>query len=49
MYGRVLVAEQKDIVITGRDGRQFRPKPNSTGNPGSMLTVVTDALPDKVQ
>jgi putative SOS response-associated peptidase YedK len=49
MCGRVLVGEQKDIVITGRDGRQFKPKPNSTGNPGSMLTVVTDALPDKVQ
>ena len=49
MCGRVLVGEQKDIVITGRDGRQFKPKPNTTGNPGSMLTVVTDALPDKVQ
>jgi len=49
MCGRVLVGEQKDILITGRDGRQFKPKPNSTGNPGSMLTVVTDSLPDKVQ
>ena len=49
MCGRVLVSENKDIVITGRDGRQFSPKPNSTGNPGSMLPVVTDAMPDKVQ
>lgn len=49
MCGRVLVGEQKDILITGRDGRQFKPKPNAGGNPGSMLTVVTDALPDKVQ
>ncbi|GAB3921898.1 SOS response-associated peptidase [Mucilaginibacter myungsuensis] len=49
MCGRVLVGEQKDIVITGRDGRQFKPKPNGTGNPGSMLPVVTDAMPDKVQ
>jgi putative SOS response-associated peptidase YedK len=49
MCGRVLVGEQKDVVITGRDGRQFKPKPNASGNPGSMLTVVTDVLPDKVQ
>ena len=49
MCGRVLVGEQKDIMITGRDGRQFTPKPNNTGNPGSMLPVVTDAMPDKVQ
>src|ERR1700760_3459847 len=49
MCGRVLVGENKDIIITGRDGRQFTPKPNSTGNPGSMLPVVTDAMPDKVQ
>jgi putative SOS response-associated peptidase YedK len=49
MCGRVFVGEQKDIVITGRDGRQFKPKPNGTGNPGSMLPVVTDAMPDKVQ
>jgi putative SOS response-associated peptidase YedK len=49
MCGRVLVGEQKDILITGRDGRQFKPKPNGTGNPGSMLPVVTDAMPDKVQ
>jgi putative SOS response-associated peptidase YedK len=49
MCGRVLVSENKDILITGRDGRQFKPKPNSTGNPGSMLPVVTDAMPDKVQ
>jgi putative SOS response-associated peptidase YedK len=49
MCGRVLISETKDVVITGRDGRQFTPKPNSTGNPGSMLPVVTDAMPDKVQ
>ncbi|MBB5394262.1 SOS response-associated peptidase [Mucilaginibacter sp. AK015] len=49
MCGRVLVSENKDILITGRDGRQFTPKANSTGNPGSMLPVVTDAMPDKVQ
>jgi putative SOS response-associated peptidase YedK len=49
MCGRVLVGEQKDILITGRDGRQFKPKPNTGGNPGSMLAVVTDAMPDKVQ
>lgn len=49
MCGRVLVGEQKDILITSRDGRQFKPKPNTTGNPGSMLPVVTDAMPDKVQ
>ncbi|QHS57324.1 SOS response-associated peptidase [Mucilaginibacter sp. 14171R-50] len=49
MCGRVLVSENKDILITGRDGRQFTPKANSTGNPGAMLPVVTDAMPDKVQ
>lgn len=49
MCGRVLIGESKDLVITGRDGKKFSPKPNSTGNPGSMLPVVTDAMPDKVQ
>lgn len=49
MCGRVLVSENKDIVITGRDGRKFSPKANAAGNPGSMLPVVTDAMPDKVQ
>ena len=49
MCGRVLVGENKDILITGRDGRQFAPKANTAGNPGSMLPVVTDAMPDKVQ
>lgn len=49
MCGRVLLGEQKDILITGRDGREFAPKPNAAGNPGSMLPVVTDAMPDKVQ
>jgi len=49
MCGRVLVGENKDIVITGRDGRKFSPKANAAGNPGSMLPVVTDAMPDKVQ
>lgn len=49
MCGRVLVGEQKDILITGRDGRKFTPKPNTSGNPGAILPVVTDAMPDKVQ
>jgi putative SOS response-associated peptidase YedK len=49
MCGRVLIGEYKDIVITGRDGRKFTPKPNTTGNPGTMLPVVTDTMPDKVQ
>ena len=49
MCGRVLIGENKDILITGRDGRQFKPKANTAGNPGSMLPVVTDAMPDKVQ
>jgi putative SOS response-associated peptidase YedK len=49
MCGRVLIGENKDRVITGRNGRQFSPKANSTGNPGFMLPVVTDAMPDKVQ
>jgi putative SOS response-associated peptidase YedK len=49
MCGRVLIGENKDIIITGRDGRKFSPKANSSGNPGSMLPVVTDAMPDKVQ
>lgn len=49
MCGRVLIGENKDIVITGRDGREFKPKTNTPGNPGSVLPVVTDAMPDKVQ
>jgi len=49
MCGRVEIGEQKDIIITGRDGRQYQPKNKSNGNPGSMLPVVTDALPNKVQ
>jgi putative SOS response-associated peptidase YedK len=49
MCGRVLIGENKDVVITGRDGRKYQPKPNGTGNPGSMLPVVTDAMPGKVQ
>ena len=49
MCGRVLIGENKDIVITSRDGRQFTPKANTAGNPGSMLPVVTDNIPDKVQ
>jgi len=49
MCGRVLIGENKDLVITGRDGKQFTPKANASGNPGSMLPVVTDAMPDKVQ
>ena len=49
MCGHVEIGEQKDIMITGRDGRTFKPKSNSGGNPGSMLPVVTDAMPGKVQ
>jgi putative SOS response-associated peptidase YedK len=49
MCGHIEIGEQKDIVITGRDGRKYTPKNKSTGNPGAMLPVVTDAMPGKVQ
>lgn len=49
MCGRVLIGEQKDLLITSRNGQQFKAKSNAAGNPGSVLPVVTDALPDKVQ
>ncbi|WP_374951551.1 SOS response-associated peptidase [Mucilaginibacter sp.] len=49
MCGHVEIGEQKDIKIITRDGGAYTPKSNSSGNPGSMLPVVTDAMPDKVQ
>ena len=49
MCGRVLVGENKDLVIAGGNGQQFKAKSSGSGNPGSMLPVVTDAMPDKVQ
>lgn len=49
MCGHIEIGEQKDIIITGRDGRQYKPKNTGGGNPGSMLPVVTDAQPNKVQ
>ncbi|MES2454905.1 MAG: SOS response-associated peptidase family protein [Bacteroidota bacterium] len=49
MCGQVEIGEQKDIKIIKRDGAAYTPKNNSAGNPGSMLPVVTDAVPDKVQ
>lgn len=49
MCGHVEIGEQKDIKIIKRDGASYTPKSNSAGNPGSMLPVVTDAIPDKVQ
>jgi putative SOS response-associated peptidase YedK len=49
MCGHVEIGEQKDIKIYTRDGGSYTPKENSSGNPGSMLPVVTDAMPDKVQ
>jgi putative SOS response-associated peptidase YedK len=49
MCGHVEIGEQNDIKIITRDGGSYKPKSNSTGNPGSMLPVVTDAMPGKVQ
>jgi len=49
MCGHVEIGEQKDIKIYTRDGGSYTPKSNAAGNPGSMLPVVTDATPDKVQ
>jgi putative SOS response-associated peptidase YedK len=49
MCGHVEIGEQKDIKIITRDGGSYTPKSNGSGNPGSMLPVVTDAMPDKVQ
>jgi putative SOS response-associated peptidase YedK len=48
MCGHVEIGEQKDMKIVKRDGSAYTSK-NTSGNPGSMLPVVTDALPDKVQ
>ncbi|RZK77128.1 MAG: hypothetical protein EOO92_13470 [Pedobacter sp.] len=49
MCGHVEIGEQKDIKIIKRDGGSYTAKKNLSGNPGSMLPVVTDAVPDKVQ
>ncbi|GAB3934836.1 SOS response-associated peptidase family protein [Mucilaginibacter myungsuensis] len=49
MCGHVEIGEQKDIKIITRDGGSYTPKNSGGGNPGSMLPVVTDAMPDKVQ
>ncbi|RFZ91298.1 hypothetical protein D0C36_20425 [Mucilaginibacter conchicola] len=49
MCGHVEIGEQKDIQIIKRDGGSYSAKSNSAGNPGSMMPVVTDANPEKVQ
>jgi putative SOS response-associated peptidase YedK len=49
MCGHVEIGEQKDLKVITRDGGSYQPKSNGTGNPGSMLPVVTDAMPGKVQ
>src|SRR5689334_22035060 len=49
MCGHVEIGEQKDIKIITRDGGSYTPKSNGAGSPGSMLPVVTDAMPDRVQ
>ncbi|MFD0749134.1 SOS response-associated peptidase family protein [Mucilaginibacter calamicampi] len=48
MCGHVEIGEQKDIKIIKRDGSSYTAK-TAGGNPGSMLPVVTDAMPSKVQ
>ncbi|MFD0793728.1 SOS response-associated peptidase family protein [Mucilaginibacter litoreus] len=49
MCGHVEIGEQKDIKIIKRDGSAYTPKNNNGASAGSMLPVVTDAMPDKVQ
>ncbi|MFD0748837.1 SOS response-associated peptidase family protein [Mucilaginibacter calamicampi] len=49
MCGHVEIGEQKDVKIITRDGGSYTAKNNGSGNPGSMLPVVTDAAPDRVQ
>ena len=51
MCGRVLISELKDKNQTGirGDAAQGGAKKGATGNPGSLLPVVTDGLPTKVQ
>lgn len=49
MCGHVEIGEQKDLNIVKRDGSSYKFKTNGEGNPGSMLPVVTDAMPGKVQ
>ncbi len=49
MCGHVDIGEQKDFKIIARDGSSYTPRSESGGKPGSMLPVVTDAMPTKVQ
>lgn len=52
MCGRVLIGENKEIERQGGIRRETDPgkvSKTSTGNPGSLLPVVTDAMPAKVQ
>lgn len=49
MCGHVDIGEQKDLKIIKKDGGAYTAKSNTAGNPGSMLPVVTDAIPGKVQ
>ncbi len=51
MCGRVLISESKDKDQLGIRGEAAQGKVNKsgTGNPGSLLPVVTDGLPNKVQ
>ncbi|QEM09962.1 SOS response-associated peptidase family protein [Mucilaginibacter rubeus] len=49
MCGHVEIGEQKDLKIITRDGGAYTAKSNTAGNPGSMLPVVTDTMPGKVQ
>jgi len=52
MCGRVLIGENKEIERQGgvrRDTAPGKVSKTSTGNPGSLLPVVTDAEPTKIQ
>ncbi|QQL49207.1 SOS response-associated peptidase [Mucilaginibacter ginkgonis] len=50
MCGRVLISEIKGgTEQTGIRGEAGQSKAGKSGNPGSMLPVVTDAMPTKVQ
>jgi putative SOS response-associated peptidase YedK len=49
MCGHVEIGEQKDIKIITRNGGSYTAKNTGAGNPGAMMPVVTDAMPDKVQ
>jgi putative SOS response-associated peptidase YedK len=48
MCGHVEIGEQKDIRIVKRDGGSYTAR-SASGNPGSMLPVVTDANPNEAQ